>query len=301
MTTKTIMRITWVFLLFLISAAMHAEGIHVIDATGADVVLKLPARRIVSLAPHITENLFAAGAGNEIVGVVEYSDFPEAARSIPSVGAYNNFDLEVIFSMQPDLVIAWREGNQRQQVERLQALGLNVYIDGSKDISDIAQSLSDFGKLTGNENTADRMAEEFNARLKTLRKDYAQVQRLRVFYQTWNKPLITVNNQQLIGRVISLCGGDNIFGELNSLSPKVSVESVIQHNPEVIVTSGMGQARPEWLSDWKKWPFVSAVKYGNLFFIPPDIIQRHTPRILNGAQMLCEQLTIARTKTGQVH
>ncbi len=283
-------------MVLLASTGAYAGSIRVTDATGADVILESPARRIVSLAPHITENLFAAGAGKFLVGVVEYSDHPIAARSITRVGAYNNFDLELIFSLQPDLVIGWREGNQKQQVERLQALGLKVYIDGSEDIPDIAESLVNFGILTGNESSANLAAAKFNEQLRHITEQNASSKKMKVFYQTWNKPLITVNNEQLIGRVIAICGGDNVFGKLDSLSPKVSVESVIQHNPQVIVTSGMGLARPEWLDDWRTWPFIDAVKYNNLFFIPPDIIQRHTPRILEGAKLLCEQLASARTK-----
>ncbi len=293
---KPHMRIIHLLLALLASTGAYADSINVTDATGSNVILDSPARRIVSLAPHITENLFAAGAGSSLVGVVEYSDYPDAARSITSVGAYNNFDLELIFSLQPDLVIAWREGNQKQQVERLQALGLKVYIDGSEDIPDIAESLVNFGILTGNESAARHAATRFNAKLQQITERNASSRKLKVFYQTWNKPLITVNNEQLIGRVIAICGGDNVFGKLDSLSPKVSIESVIQHNPEVIVTSGMGLARPEWLDDWRNWPFIDAVKYNNLFFIPPDIIQRHTPRILEGAELLCGQLATARTK-----
>ena len=289
-------RKTFASLLLLASTQIHADAIRVRDATGSEVVLEKAAQRIISLAPHITENLFAAGAGGSIVGVVDYSDFPEAAQSITRVGAYNNFDLELIFSLQPDLVIAWREGNQKQQVERLQSLGLKVYIDGSEDIPDIAESLVNFGILTGNQNTANLAAKRFNAKLRSLNSKYVSASKVRVFYQTWNKPLISVNNQQLIGRVITLCGGDNIFGELASLSPKVSREAVIQLNPEAIVASGHGQARPEWLDDWKKWPFVTAVKYKSLFFIPPELIQRQTPRVLDGALMMCEQLATVRTK-----
>ncbi|NKB35549.1 MAG: ABC transporter substrate-binding protein [Gammaproteobacteria bacterium] len=269
-------------------------AIEVIDDIGRSVKLEKPAKRIISLAPHVTENLFAAGVGHLIVGAVNYSDYPEKAKTIPQVGGYNNFNIELILASQADLIIAWKEGNQKQQVEKLISLGMTVYISDPVKLEDVARSIKHFGVLTGENIIADKASSDFLSKLTSLREQYRQLEKVSVFYQTWNVPLITVNESQSIGQVIKLCGGKNVFAELDTLTPQVSIEAVIASNPTTIIASGMNQSRPEWLDDWKKWGFLSAVKQDHLFFVPPDIIQRHSPRILQGAQMICEYLQQAR-------
>jgi len=281
------------FILFLLFV-QSADCIEVVDDIGRALQLENPAQRIVSLAPHITENIFAAGAGDLIIGVVSYSDFPLPAKSIPLVGTYNNFNIEAIVAAQPDLVIAWKEGNQRQQVEKLIALGINVYINDSTTLEDIAQNIRHFGILAGTNETAQKASEIFLARLQSLRIKYSNLKKVRVFYQTWNTPLITVNKTQSIGQIIQLCSGDNIFGQLAARSPQVNVEAVLASNPETIIASGMNESRPDWLDDWKKWSFLNAVDKDYLFFVPPDLIQRYSPRILDGAEMICEYLQQVR-------
>ncbi|MFT5350702.1 MAG: iron complex transport system substrate-binding protein [Planctomycetota bacterium] len=267
-----------------------ADTIELVDDIGRTVILSVPANRIISLAPHITENLYAAGAGDLIVGVVSYSDYPEQAKQIPEIGTYNNLNIELILASQPDLIIAWKEGNQKQQIEQLISLGLTVYINAPDEIEDIARSIEHFGILTGKEDRANDTSNKFKQRLRQLRVRYSDKEKISVFYQTWHSPLLTVNDQQFIGRIMKLCSGKNIFAELSTLTAQVSVESVLARNPRVIITSGMGEARPDWLDDWKKWSFLDAVKMDGLFFIPPDIIQRHSPRLLDGAQRICEFL-----------
>ncbi len=288
--------ISVVLVFFLCSFEFKALAVELSDDIGRLINLEKPAKRIVSLAPHITENLFAAGAGHLVVGAVNYSDFPVQARSIPQVGGYNNFNIELILALEPDLVIAWKEGNQKQQVERLMSLGLNVYINDSGQIEDIAKSIRNFGALTGNENIANKVSSDVLMRLSLLRQQYSGLEKVSVFYQTWNTPLITVNKQQSIGQIIELCGGKNIFGNLSVLTPQVSVEAVISKDPDSIIASGMNASRPDWLDDWKKWPYLQAVKSDHLYFVPPDIIQRLSPRILDGAQLICEYLQESRTK-----
>lgn len=281
-----------VFIIFTLLFAIntYAGTIELVDDIGRIVKLRSPAKRIISLAPHITENLFEAGVGNRIVGAVNYSDYPEQAKIIPLIGTYNNLNIELIIASRPDLIIAWKEGNQKQQVENLINLGLNVYIDAPSELEDIAKSILHFGVLAGTEDIAIQSSDNFKYKLEQLRNDYSKKEKISVFYQTWHSPLLTVNKQQFIGRIINLCGGKNIFADLNTLTAQVSVESVLLRNPRVIITSGMGRSRPEWLDDWKKWTFLDAVKLDGLFFVPPDIIQRNTPRLLDGAQRICEFL-----------
>ena len=275
----------------------NIAAIEVMDDLGRKVILERPAKRIISLAPHVTENLFAAGVGHLIVGAVSYSDYPEAAKSIQRVGGYNNLNIELVASLEPDLIIAWKEGNQKQQVEILEELGFIVYVNEPKLLEDTAKSIKNFGILTNMEEKAQQASSSFLNKLNSLREQYSGKTKISVFYQAWNNPLLTVNNQQSIGHIIKLCSGQNIFAELSALTPQVSIEAVLANDPEVIIASGMDESRPEWLDDWKQWTFLRAVKENHLFFVPPDIIQRHGPRILEGAQQVCESLQQVRRRT----
>ncbi|WP_126447167.1 cobalamin-binding protein [Sulfuricystis multivorans] len=286
-------RLIWLFALLALAA--RAE-ITVIDDAGTRLDLPHPAERIVSLAPHITETLFAAGAGSKIVGAVDYSDYPEPARTIPRIGGYSRLDLERILALSPDLVIGWASGNSAAHIERLRAAGLPVFLVQPERIDDVAKNLERFGLLAGTAATANAAAADFRMRLAELRARYGARPPVRVFYQIWKQPLMTVGGNQVITDVVRLCGGENVFADLKPLAPQVTVEAVIQADPEVIVASGMGEARPEWLDDWRQWTTLAAVKRDNLFFIPPDLIQRHTPRLVEGAARLCEQLEAARRK-----
>jgi len=282
--------------LLLLGAATARAEIIVSDDSGAVIRLAAPARRIVSLAPHVTEVLFAAGAGGRIVGTVEYSDYPEAAKAIRRVGGYSRVDLEAVAALQPDLIIGWRSGNVSAHLDKLKALGLPIYVTQANHIEDIARSIEHFGRLAGSETVADAAAKAFRARLTQLRTRYGGRPPVRVFYQVWKSPLTTVNGEQIISDAIRLCGGVNVFADLVGLAPNVSAEAVLTANPEAIVASGMGEERPDWLDDWRRWTRIDAVARGNLFFIPPSIIQRHTPRLLDGTERLCGHLETARGK-----
>ncbi len=275
--------------------AAHAELVFK-DDSGREIRLKAPAKRIITLAPHATELLYAAGAGDRLIGTVDYSDFPPAAKKIPRVGSYDRFDLEAISALKPDLIIAWETGNPAAQVDKLKALGLTVYVTQPNRMEDVAGQLEQLGRLAGTEATANAAAAQFRQRLETLRRSNAGKPKIRVFYQIWVTPLMTVGGPQIITSAIELCGGENVFGHLAQMAPTVSVEAVLAADPEAIVATGMGDARPEWLNDWNKWTRMTAVKRGNLFHIHPDLMQRHTPRILDGAEQLCALLDVARSR-----
>jgi iron complex transport system substrate-binding protein len=266
------------------------------DDTGRFVRLPAPAQRIVSLAPHVTELLFAAGAGARVVGVVAYSDYPPQAQALPRVGGYSSVDLEAVAALKPDLVIGWQSGNRDAHLDRLAALGIPLYLNEPRSLDDVARSLERFGRLAGSEVEGAAAAAAFRARHRALAARYRERPPVRTFYQIWERPLMTVNDHHLIADVIRLCGGTNVFGGLGPLAPTIGVEAVLAANPEAIVASGMDAARPEWLDQWARWPGLAAGAAGNLFFIPPELIQRHTPRILDGAERLCEQLETARQR-----
>ena len=291
---ETRMKTILTFLVWLICLPALGAEVSVIDATGATIRLPQPAQRIVALAPHLTETLFAAGAGSQLVGTVDFSNYPEAAKTIPRVGGYSRLDLEAIVALKPDLIIAWQSGNASANIEKLRSFGFPIYVSQPNRIEDIAIVIERIGHLAGTSDVAETAAREFRTRLAALRKRYETKPTIRTFYQIWQQPLSTVSDKQIISSVIRLCGGENVFGHLETLAPVVSVEAVIAANPEAIVVSGMDESRPDWLDDWRRWSAIEAVRHDNLFFIPPDIIQRHTPRLIEGAEQFCEHLDTAR-------
>lgn len=272
---------------------LHAQSIRVQDDRQHMLTLDAPAQRIVSLAPHITELLFAIGAGDRVVGTVDYSDYPAAAKTIPRIGSFARFDFEAIAALKPDLVIAWYSGNPAQQVAGIEQLGIPVFFNEPSRLDDIALSLRRFGVLTGHGEAAEHSARHFESELQTLRATYGQASPLRVFYEVWDQPLMTINGKHLISDVIRLCGGVNIFAELAVKSPRVDIEAVIARRPQVIV-AGIDEGRTHWLPQWRQWADLPAVAGGHLYAIDPELITRHTPRVLKGARQLCKYLQQVR-------
>ncbi|MAT92980.1 MAG: cobalamin-binding protein [Halioglobus sp.] len=287
------MRCVYIVLLLLVAPLVSAE-IRVRDALGRELVLEQPARRVISLAPHITEVVFAAGAAEQLVGTVSYSDYPPAARDVPRVGTYDTINFESILALQPDLVLAWRSGSSEEAIARLQALGIKVFVQEPRALEDVATALRDVGTLTGNSAAGELRAQRFLRDLQRLRQSYSTLPPVSVYYQIWNEPLLTLNDEHIISDVIRLCGGRNVFGGAIPLVSRISVEAVIRADPDVIVASGMDEARPEWLDQWRQWHSMRAVANNQLYFVPPDILQRHTPRLIQGASRLCAHLDSAR-------
>jgi iron complex transport system substrate-binding protein len=267
--------------------------ITVSDDAGRQVKLTGPARRIVSLAPYITELLFAAGAGDAVVGVTEFSDHPEAARSIARIGSGTGLDLEAILALQPDLVVAWQSGNPAGQVERLQSLGMTVFMSEPRQLLDVPDTLLRLGRLAGTEQVAQANADNFIRRYHQLRQRYAQHPVVSVFYQIWGQPLMTLNGEHLFSDVVRLCGGRNVFADLPALAPQIDIEAVLAVDPEVIVVAADKKDSP-LLAAWERWPSLSAVAHGHVYAIARDRLVRHSPRILDGAEELCVILDGAR-------
>lgn len=268
----------------------------VTDYRGRQITLKKPAKKIIALAPHIVENLFAAGAGEAIVGAVDHCDYPEQAENIPRVGAISAYSLEAIIKLQPDLIVLWGSGRGADIQVKLEKLGFTVYVSDPRRLADVPRSIRDYGILTQNEKTAELSARAFERQHQDLIRKFANAEEVSTLYQVWDKPIQTLNDTHIISNVIRLCGGSNVFGDALALAPKISVESVIARDPDVIIASGMGEERPDWLDSWKQWQNLKAVKNSDLYYIPPDLIQRHTPRILQGAALMCEHLELSRAK-----
>lgn len=287
-----------VCLILALSTGAHGE-IRVEDDRGREVVLDEPARRVVALAPHIVESVFAVGAGDLLVGAVSHSDYPEDAQTIPRVGSYDKVNYESLVAMDPDLVLAWASGNGPEIIERLEELGFKVHVAEPRTLESIARSLRHYGRLTGRGEAAQRVGSEFEETLASLRRDYGTRTPVTVFYQVWNDPLLTLNGEHLISDVLRLCGGRNVFADSQPMVLNISVESVLRRDPEAIIASGMGESRPEWLDDWREWSSLQAVQNDNLYFVDPSLVQRHSTRILQGARRICESLEKARTEAGE--
>ena len=253
---------------------------------------------MISLAPHVTEMIYAAGAGAKLVGAVSYSDYPPEAKQVPRIGDNKSLDLERIVALKPDLIVVWRHGNAQRQIDRLRELHIPLYFSEPHHLDDVAVTLTKLGVLLGTSSTADAAARAYREDIAKLRARYAGRPVVSVFYQVWDEPLMTLNGEHMISDVIALCGGRNVFAALEPLVPVVSTEAVVAVNPEVIVTAAVGATRPDRplpsLERWKAWPAMTAVARGNLFAVDGDLISRPAPRIAIGAARVCEDFEVAR-------
>jgi len=280
-------------LLLVLAASCSQAAVSVVDDTGAPVALARPATRIVSLAPHATELLYAAGAGAAIVGTVDTSDFPPPAKAIPRVGDARALDLERIVLLAPDLVVTW-PWTAPAQVDALRARGVAVFTTRPATIDGIAGDIERLGTLTGHAEVAARAAATFRERLAALRERYRAATRVRVFYEIWDAPLYTVGGGHLITQALATCGGENVFAALALPAPAVDVEAVLAARPDAIIAGVEGGGRPAWLDRWRRWPALPAVARGHLFVVDADLLHRPGPRFLEGAEALCAAVERAR-------
>jgi iron complex transport system substrate-binding protein len=264
-----------------------------IDASGTNIELAAPAKRVVSLAPHATELLFAAGAGDRVVGVLSPADWPPEAAKLPRVGDANAVNLEGILALRPDLIVTWPY-LAPAQVERLRAMGVPVYLSNPGTPLAIAEEIERLGILTGHAESAARAAADFRARLAAARDQAAGVVTVRVFYEIWNRPLYTIGGGHLITAAIDMCGGVNVFAALPLPAPQVSVEAVLAAAPEAIVAGTDDAVRPSWLDEWLAWRDLPAVARGNLFVVDANLLHRSGPRFAEGVEQICRVLAAAR-------
>ena len=286
----------WASILYFILPADVVHAVTLTDDRGHEVTLEHPPARIISLAPHVTELLFVIGAGDRMVGADEYSDYPETATHLPRIGNSSRIDIERVLSLKPDLVVGWSSGNAESDIAKLETFGIPVFITEVGSLNNIADQLISLGKLIGSSSAANEAAGGYHQRLEALRDKYAGKKRIPVFYQVWHRPLMTVNGRHFISDVIHLCGGINIFPDLEPLAPTISTEAVVVANPQVIIYGRSDGDDETMVSMWRHWTTIDAVKYGNLFGIPADLIARPTPRILDGVTLICDVLERARIK-----
>ncbi len=269
----------WIALLLLLTVAGAA-------ASAAEA----PAKRIVTLAPHLAELVHAAGAGDHLVGVVEFSNFPPSVAALPKVGDAFRVDYEAVLALEPDLVLAWSSGNPPEVLARLRALGFRVHTFEAARLEDIGTHLAAIGALAGTAAVADRAAAGFARRLAQLRALPVPAVRPRVFVQLTESPYFTVTDRHFIGQGLRICGATNVFGDLPGLTAVVSLESIIEAAPQVIIVSDMGPATRRMLDEWQRWKALPAVRGGRLHGIDADLLSRPAGRILDGVEALCKVL-----------
>jgi iron complex transport system substrate-binding protein len=274
-------------------ASVAGAEIVVTDDTGARIVLKTPARRVVSLAPHATEILFAAGAGSTVVGVIKGSDHPAAARTLPVVGDAFALDIEGILLLTPDLVVTW-PFTSPAQVALLRERGIAVYTTYAHTVDEIAADIERIGILTGTKRTAGELAASIRARARVLRDEARGRERVRVFYQIADDPPYTINGEHPISRAIELCGGENVFASQRIAAPQVTTEEVLAAHPDMIVAGTDGAKRPAWLDRWARFSDLPAARLGNLFVVDANLLHRPGPRFIDGVAQLCAALDRAR-------
>ncbi len=276
-----------------------------VDDAGRTVSIAGPVRRVITLAPSLAELVHAVGAGPALVATVAHSDYPAAARALPRIGDFQRFDVERILMLKPDLVLVWNHGNPGRELAQFEAAGLRLYYLEPRRLDDVPRALERIGALLGHEREGLERARAMRAEVDDLRRRHAAAEPVRVFYQVWKNPLMTLNGRQIISDVIELCGGRNVFADLPQLVPQLSTESVVVANPEAILSAredssdGAGlrrDPRDPAYSMWLRHSGVVAVQRNWLYTIPGDAITRQGPRIVVGARAVCAALDQVRAE-----
>ncbi len=282
----------WLAAAGLFAAGVAGADVRATDDAGAEIVLPRPAQRIVSLAPHLTEQLFAIGVGGRIVGTTDFADHPEAAKALPRVARAHSVDLERIAAARPDLIVVWGSGFPPATLAALQRLGVPVYVDEPSSLDGIAASLLRLGALTAAPD-APSAAAKYRAAIAALRERYAGRSEVSVFYQVWAQPLMTLGGRHVVSEGLRLCGARNVFEQLAPIAPQVAVEAVLAADPQVIVTAEPGGIDRGALDLWKRFG-MRAVAGGHLVVIDADRINRHTPRLADELAVLCARIDEVR-------
>jgi iron complex transport system substrate-binding protein len=288
------MRLSLLLLLFTTQAAFGA--VSAVDSDQRRITLERPAQRIVSLAPHATEQLFAAGAGAKLVAVSEYSDYPEEAKRLPRVASSGSVDLERVLALKPDLIVAWRLEATAQSLARLEALGLPVFYSEPRRLKQIPDSIEALGELAGTGSSARVLATALRGELGRLQAEYRSRRPVTVFYQINERPLMTLGGRQFVSDAIELCGGRNVFADSALMAPQVNIESVLAADPEAIVTARPDPSDSSWQAFWQRLPGMRAVRAGNLYAVPMNEMHRHGPRAVGATGILCRHIDAARVK-----
>ncbi|GAB6070497.1 cobalamin-binding protein [Thiomicrorhabdus hydrogeniphila] len=261
------------------------------QAWSADSIAK---HRIISLSPHLTELVYSAGAGQHLVGVSDYSDFPLQAKNLPSVGNSNAINIEAILALKPDLIIAWQSSSRPQDIAKLKAFGLNVWLTKINTLEDIPKLITKIGEQAGTTYLANQKAKELNLILNQLSLHYSHKQQITAFYEVWQNPLMTINGKQFISLGMNICGAKNAFADLPTLAAEINTESVIQRNPTVLLIGGQKAFQNDWKQQWFNYPFLDAVKNQQIYLLNNNLYQRPTARFIENLPNLCKLIDKGR-------
>jgi iron complex transport system substrate-binding protein len=272
----------WLGLLLVLS--VRAAPLRVVDDAGQTLEFDHAPQRIISLAPHLTELLFAVGAGSQVVGVDGASDYPLAAQTLPRVGDYSRINYERILALKPDLVLVWVGGNRAADIHRLEQMGLPVLHTQATRLGDVARLLRLIGQASGHVRQGEAAAQDFSMRLAALQVRDGRNAPVAVFYQVWDRPLMTVGGTHWISDALELCGARNVFSDVRALSPVVSLEAVLRRAPALIVS---GSDAPDMRLMWQRFSGLPAVKNQAFVRVDADRLHRLTPRLIDGVTELC--------------
>lgn len=268
-----------------LAASAAATPLRVVDDAGQVLELPRPPQRIVTLAPHLTELVFAVGAGAQLVGVDAASDFPAAAQALPRVGDAHRIHFERMLVLKPDLVIAWVGGNRPVDLHGLRRLGVPVLQTEARRLDDVARLLRLVGTASGHAAAGEAAAARVAAQLAALRVKATQPP--AVFYQVWDRPLMTIGGAHWVSDAIGLCGGRNVFADLPALAPVVSREAVLARAPAVVLS---GSDAPDPRPMWQGYAGLPAARQGGFVRVDADRLHRATPRLVEGVAALCAAL-----------
>jgi len=283
----------------LVSTQTTSAAISLPQANGETLTLSAPAKSIITLAPNLAELVFAAGAGDRLRAVVEYSNFPAKVTQIPRIGDAFRIDLERILEINPDLVIAWKSGNPQTALRELERLGITVWQIEISRPEEIAEAVDNISRAAGTHAVGQVVAQRLRNKLTGLKQQNVGKDTVGYFYQIAARPLYTINGQHIISRSLEVCGGLNIFSNLQSLAPQISRESVILANPQTMIAPEIS-GDPPALAIWQDWPQLQAVHNQNLLYLPADEVSQATPRLLDSIELACKLLDDVRQTTQQV-
>ena len=287
-------------LLLLCAGALLAQPISAVDSGKTTVTLKETANRIVALSPHLTELVYAAGAGNKLVGVSEYSNYPPEARNLPTVSSFSGINLERVAALKPDLVLVWQSGTQPEWIAQLKKLGIPVFADEPQSFDDIAHTIEAIGELANTRLQAHLAAELMRKRAALLKLENARKAKVKVFYQISENPLLTINDTHFIARALHLCGAENVFGKLPIYVPTVNRESVLAANPDAIIIGADATRSTKPGAVWQDLKGLRAARLGTITAVNGALLHRQTPRALDEAEHLCREVDRVRVRLGWV-
>jgi len=279
------------------SVEQDSRGPAVAQAAGAAAASPTAAprpQRVITLAPHLTELVYAAGGGDRLVGTIDTSDHPAAARRVPRIGDVARLDPERLLAARPDLVIAWGDGTPKEQLAVLRRLRLPVLEMQQHRLADVPDSVERLGRLFGTEAVARAEATRLRAELDRLRARYAGRPRVRVFYQVWSAPLYTLGGSHVVTEMLGVCGADNVFAAERTSGFAVDEESVYARDPDVLVMAGSAVEVRDWRARWAARPRLRALETGAVVVADPDLVNRMGPRLVAGTAQLCEGLDRVR-------